>query len=192
MHTTIELLDAARAALGGVSDYRLAQVLGVNKNVVSNWRAGHTIGNDHALAVGRVLEIDPVYVIACASAERAPAGARQEWSRVAGRFQGAGRKIASLLRHAAVAGVVLGAGIFGAGAPSPAEASADPGRTMSILSTRRRVRPPRKAAGAPGTGARIIPFPGTAGIRRPSAAVTASAAASGQSDPGGQPPRGGV
>lgn len=143
MHTTVELLDAACAKLGGITDYRLAKELGVRQQTVSNWRTGtRTIGNDHALGLARILEIDPVYVIACASAERAEAGARQEWLRMAGRVQGAGRKIASLLRHAAAACVVLGAGIFGSGGSSGAPA----GAPMAEVCILRQIRRPRTLA----------------------------------------------
>jgi len=127
MHTTIELLDAARARLGGVSDYRVAKELGVHLSVVSMWRTGRrTIGNDHSLGLARLIEIDPVYVIACASAERAEAATRSEWQKVAARVHGAGRKIASLLRHAAAAAIAGGAVILGLSVHSPAQATEGP------------------------------------------------------------------
>lgn len=142
MHTTVELLDAACTKLGGITDYRLAKELGVPQTTVSNWRTGaRSIGNDHALLLAAKLEIDPVYVIACASAERAESATRSEWQKVAARVNGAGRKIASLLRHAAAAAIAGGAVILGLSVPSPAQATEAPATDSVYYGKWRRRRP---------------------------------------------------
>lgn len=45
MSYTAELMDAAKRAQGITSDYRLAQVLGVTRATVSNWRVRRKFPN---------------------------------------------------------------------------------------------------------------------------------------------------
>lgn len=71
-NTTIGFLDALKARNGGASDYAIAKILGVTQQTVSRWRVGKDfLGDSTAIKVGKLLEIDPRYVVACAHAERA-------------------------------------------------------------------------------------------------------------------------
>lgn len=103
---TTELLDAVKAALDLPSDYALAHTLGVSRQRVSMWRTSREgLGDEMALKVAGLLEIDPGYVLACLAAERARRPAvRRVWEKVA---QG-------------LALVLLGAGLTGA--PPPCDA----------------------------------------------------------------------
>ena len=38
MSVTVELLDAFKAAMGGISDYRVGKIIGVSQPTVSGWR----------------------------------------------------------------------------------------------------------------------------------------------------------
>lgn len=71
MHTTIELMDALRVRYGLTSDYQLAHFLGVERQAVSHYRTGRTLGDDTAIKVAELLGMDWAYVIACVHAERA-------------------------------------------------------------------------------------------------------------------------
>jgi hypothetical protein len=83
--TTVELLDAVKAALELPSDYALAHRLGVSRQRVSMWRTSREgLGDDIALKVAELLELDPGYVLACLAAERTQRPAvRQVWEKVA-------------------------------------------------------------------------------------------------------------
>lgn len=84
MQTTIEFLDAVKAAHGLTSDYQLAQLLGIERQAISHYRAGRTLGDETAIRVAELLEVDWAYVVACIHAERAKAGdAKKLWARLA-------------------------------------------------------------------------------------------------------------
>ena len=69
---TLEYLSAVKARLGIESDYALAQRLGITRSAVSIFTRGKGIfGDDVALSVAQILEINPLIVIAQANAERA-------------------------------------------------------------------------------------------------------------------------
>jgi len=69
---TLEYLDAVKAKLGIESDYALAASLGVTRSAVSTFMRGKGIfGDDVALTVAEILQINPLEVIAAANAERA-------------------------------------------------------------------------------------------------------------------------
>ncbi|MBZ0105543.1 MAG: hypothetical protein K8H84_07910 [Sulfuricella denitrificans] len=71
MNTTIDFLDAVKAKHGLVSDYALAKELGVRQSCIGNYRAKRSYLDDlMAVKVAEALEIDPMYVIASANAER--------------------------------------------------------------------------------------------------------------------------
>jgi hypothetical protein len=70
--TTIEYLDAVKAAKGLTSDYQLAKLLGFPLSSVSSYRTGRRFFDDEAaLTVAEVLGVNPLAVIAAANAERA-------------------------------------------------------------------------------------------------------------------------
>lgn len=69
---TLDYLNAVKRKLGIESDYALAASLGVTRSAVSTFTRGKGIfGDDVALTVAEILEIDPLAVIAAANAERA-------------------------------------------------------------------------------------------------------------------------
>jgi plasmid maintenance system antidote protein VapI len=86
--TTVEMLDALKSLNDNASDYRIAQILKVNKSAVSLWRKGtNTFSDETAIEVARLLKIKPEYVIACAHAERAKSDeARSVWTHFAAAF----------------------------------------------------------------------------------------------------------
>lgn len=62
--TTLELLTALKAANGGASDYRIAQILGVSKQNVSAWKNGKaTMSDPVAIHAAELLGLDPVTVL---------------------------------------------------------------------------------------------------------------------------------
>ena len=70
MKTSIEYLDAAKARLGIESDYAMAKLLDITKQAMSNYRHGRNSMDVYAATrVAEILEIDPMEVIAAASAE---------------------------------------------------------------------------------------------------------------------------
>ena len=72
MKTTIEFIDAVKSRSGVASDYALAPVLGITRAQVSKFRNRKDfLGDSTAMKVGKLLQIDPAYVVACAHAERA-------------------------------------------------------------------------------------------------------------------------
>lgn len=72
MKSTIELLDIARAQNGDCSDYRLAQLLGVPPQTVSNYRVGRSHpANPIAAELGRLCGLDPDQVVCWVNIERA-------------------------------------------------------------------------------------------------------------------------
>lgn len=70
MKTTAEFVDALRVTQNW-TDYRIAQVLGVQRSAVSHWRQGRRfLSDENAVQVAHLLSIEPEYVIACAARER--------------------------------------------------------------------------------------------------------------------------
>jgi len=71
MATVNELLDEAKAKLGGVSDNKLSDTLGCSSQVLSNWRASK--GQPDIYAIWRLGEItgrDVMEIMAIIEAER--------------------------------------------------------------------------------------------------------------------------
>lgn len=68
---TLEYLNAVKKRLGISSDYALAARLGVTRSAVSKFQKGHVFGDDVALTVAEILQLNPLVVIAAANAERA-------------------------------------------------------------------------------------------------------------------------
>lgn len=88
--TTIEYLDAVKAAKGFTSDYQLAKALGFSLSTVSSYRTGRRFfDDDAALTVALVLQLNPLEVIAAANAERAKTPeSRARWEGLMEKFSG--------------------------------------------------------------------------------------------------------
>ncbi|MDP1897794.1 MAG: DUF3693 domain-containing protein [Sulfurimicrobium sp.] len=72
MNTTNEFLDAIKAKHGLVSDYALCKKLGVSSSRIGNYRSKRSVFDDlMAVQAAKLLEIDPMYVIAAVHAESA-------------------------------------------------------------------------------------------------------------------------
>lgn len=72
MNTTNEFLDAVKAKQGLASDYALCKFLGESTARIGNYRSKRSFLDDlMAVRVAKLLEIDPLYVIASANLERA-------------------------------------------------------------------------------------------------------------------------
>jgi predicted transcriptional regulator len=72
MISTVQMLDAARQRLGDVSDYRLAKVLGVNPNAVSNYRVGRSCpSNPIAMRLAALAGVDGLEAVVAVNIERA-------------------------------------------------------------------------------------------------------------------------
>lgn len=89
MQTTNQMLDRIKTDKQITSDYRLAQVLGVTKNAITNYRYGKSSPNDEVgLRMAYLLDEDPGHITACLHAERAQSPEiRQLWERIAMRLQ---------------------------------------------------------------------------------------------------------
>lgn len=140
--TTIEFLDAVRAKLGNVSDYKAAAALGVTRATVSSWRKGKTkIGDDQAPKFAEMLELPPEYVFATIAAERAK---RTEHRRI-------WERLAKLAKSAHVL-VALGLVSAGGMAPAPSHGSVSANdqyydkrrRRYARVDVERRWRPERR------------------------------------------------
>lgn len=70
MHTTIELLDTAKR-IHNVSDYKLAQLLGVVSSAVKNYRQGRSHPDERVCKkIAELIGADTDYVVVCIQAER--------------------------------------------------------------------------------------------------------------------------
>jgi plasmid maintenance system antidote protein VapI len=70
--TAQQLLELLRAKLGGVTDYRLAKVLGMYPQGISTvLTAGGTLSDENAVKLALELGLDPAYVIICMHWQRA-------------------------------------------------------------------------------------------------------------------------
>jgi predicted transcriptional regulator len=79
-----EYLDKAKVKLGIQSDYALAKALRVSQPAVINYRKGRSVMEDDvALKLARILELNPMEVIATANLERAKSDEmRAVWSEI--------------------------------------------------------------------------------------------------------------
>lgn len=72
MQTTNDFLDMLKSRLGLASDYALSKFLGCGQSRISNYRNGRShLGDEEALLMAELLEIDPAYILATVHAERA-------------------------------------------------------------------------------------------------------------------------
>jgi predicted transcriptional regulator len=90
MKTTADFLDALRIKLNLPSDGQLADHLGMHRQHMSRYRTmSGTFDDERAIQIADILEVDPVFVVACMHAQRAK---REEekavWSRVAAMVSG--------------------------------------------------------------------------------------------------------
>ena len=94
MLTTVEILDIARARQGGVSDYRIAQLLGLSPKNVSNYRVGRsTPVNPVAKRLGELAGIDPLEAVAMVNIERSSSkDEREVWEMMLSRVSAASRR----------------------------------------------------------------------------------------------------
>lgn len=88
MNTTRDFLQAVKARHCVRSDYALAPLLGVTRASVSRLQNGKDfLGDSTAITVGKLLQIDPAFVVACAHAERAKETAEKSlWQGLADRL----------------------------------------------------------------------------------------------------------
>lgn len=109
MRTTLDFLDAVKARHSVESDYKLAQLMGVTRSCISNYRNGKSSLDDvAALKVAELLELSPGIVLSAVHAERAKAPAEKAaWNSI---FE----KLGGL-----AAGVLIASCLY----PSPADAS---------------------------------------------------------------------
>lgn len=139
--TTIELLDAMREALGGVSDYRVAIELGVTRATVSSWRNGKThISEELTRKVAEILKLPPGYVLCAAAVERAKSSEVAESYRGLARSVLIGQKLIDRVRRRAMPVIAATAiGLAASTTPQAARASTSvDGGGVYILSNRRR------------------------------------------------------
>lgn len=90
MKTCRDYLDDIKRTNGITSDYALAKTLGVNRSTVSGYRASRrAFDNATALKVAEILKINPIEVIAAASAEHAKtAEEKKTWENFMKRLRG--------------------------------------------------------------------------------------------------------
>ena len=92
MKNTADFLDALRVKLELSSDGKLADYLGKHRQYVSLYRKNEcTFDDEMSLKVADLLEIDPVFVVACMHHQRAKqAKEKAIWTRIATMASGAG------------------------------------------------------------------------------------------------------
>lgn len=71
MKTTVDFLNDVKAKYGLTSNYALARKLNQTDTAIARWMHGkNTLGDESAVKVAELLEIEPAFVMACAAAER--------------------------------------------------------------------------------------------------------------------------
>ena len=69
---TQDYLDATKAKIGIQSDYALAKSLDISREYMSQLRSGkRPVSDEVALRIAKLLEVNPIQIIATANAERA-------------------------------------------------------------------------------------------------------------------------
>lgn len=91
METTTTFLERLRASLGGASgcsDYRLAKVLQISHTTVWGYlKKGRAMDDAVAIRCASLLDLDPVYVVACCHAERSTnVETTRLWEEIAAKF----------------------------------------------------------------------------------------------------------
>jgi hypothetical protein len=137
MHTTDQLLDAAKTAAGVSSDYKLGLLLKLSSDsAITNYRKGRSVPDD--AVAGRLAEIagmDVHYVLACVHAERS------KDAKTAAVWRGLADRLAKASTAAAFFVVALGVtGSPDARAAEPSQAAQRSG--LKIMSIHAGVRQP--------------------------------------------------
>ncbi len=138
----LDKLAAADKAKGGTgSDYALAKVLGVERQMVSKYRRGVSqMGDDAAIAAAEALGIRPIIVIAEVASEVARSErAKKFWIK------------------AATKAAILAASVSTIQGVSPSQIGKEGGATMYIMLNRRR---PKRAPIPSHTPGRVVPLTG--------------------------------
>lgn len=118
MKTTPDFISDLKAKYGLKSNYAVAKFLGQTDTAVARWSHGKgSFSDETAMQFADLLDIDPVYIVACMHAERAKREEEKKlWERIASLAAG----VAALLVIAALpwdnSGAFLLAG-FTSGAP---------------------------------------------------------------------------
>jgi len=84
--TTLEFIADLKQKTGLDSDYAIAKLLGITKNALSLYRNGKSyFGEDVAMKVAEILELEDGYVLACIAAERTKnERAKRAWQHLGG------------------------------------------------------------------------------------------------------------
>lgn len=70
MITTLQLLDELKLVMELPSDRAVAKYLDITQAAVSRWRTGHPMGEDMALKMAELLELDADLILLSNMAER--------------------------------------------------------------------------------------------------------------------------
>lgn len=112
MHTSLQLIDLAKQRLAlkndltlPMTDYRLAKLMEIRPQTLSQWRTGRTtIGTEFVRKFSEACELSEAYVYACIEHDRAPAEVRGVLEQIAAAFAG---KAASLVMAIVAAGTLF-------------------------------------------------------------------------------------
>lgn len=130
VHTTIDLLDAAKARQGVSSDYKLALLLHVKPSAVGNYRHGRSHPDDEIC--GRLADLaglDRGYVVACVHATRAlgcSPRTYEVWFNVAGRLRASGSALLVTVSLGAFSGTSDGGALASTTDAQPGSVRASP------------------------------------------------------------------
>ena len=88
MKTTVDFLNAVKSKYDLKSNYALAKKMGQTDTDVARWMKGkNTLGDEAAICVADLLDMDPAYVVTCVHAERAKTEReRNVWFNIAERM----------------------------------------------------------------------------------------------------------
>lgn len=89
MLSTIELLDLAKERQGGVTDYRIAKMLGLTPTRISNYRVGRSTPlNPVVMRLAELAGVDQLEAVASINFERAPSPEDREiWAAMLQRLE---------------------------------------------------------------------------------------------------------
>ena len=84
MKSSLEIVEAVRAKLGGVSYYQVAKALGVRDSYIYNIKSGRdSLGKKSAMKAAEILDCEPAYLISITNMERADDETlRASWERI--------------------------------------------------------------------------------------------------------------
>jgi hypothetical protein len=88
MNVSVRWIEAFKAHQGPMSDYRVAQHLGVESAHICNWRAGRSgMSDESAIALANIMGVEPGIILSELYAERAEkqhkTPVKKAWLRVA-------------------------------------------------------------------------------------------------------------